>query len=500
MLRATTVRALATVCLSLAGMSACSSDGGTESGVTAQEVCATKHKSFDVANTKYFHVFESDAAAVEYLRTAYKEYKWLDPGSPMQKRGEVAAAKVYAAFQKIYPEVTQDMPGPPRILMVDATGINAFAMPNPFIDEADGRSTAPWVFVYFTGFFVDGMTDAQVELVAAHELAHLLLRNGNPDLFKPIYYRESAGEQGKIFGAYEPNEPLIEEHVNLIQDIGSRIGQVVVPELNGVPTPFLWTSFIEDNQEFPAYLRYLRYLHIAQSPASTNKAACNQAAAAFQEAFETVQRHKTDDLDVDLGADSGKLDTATKRYASAEASCLAHVKVTFRDVVIYAKRDKREDRNAAKTLAKIGNNEAQLRRYLNLSQAEVEADEADPQGSPSNIVTKILKLGAIAQTALRVHFADPTFKYQELRIYTKEDDSDEAAVRVAKLLGMNANDLGEALLHKDPSYATHCRDLIAKDQVPPYGGAIEVHHATCWRYYRNAKLASSLATCGANWP
>ncbi|WP_394833433.1 hypothetical protein LVJ94_43700 [Pendulispora rubella] len=500
MVRATTARALATVCLSLAGVSACSSDGGTEPGVAAQEVCATKHKSFDVANTKYFHVFESDAAAVQALRTGFNNYKWLDPGSALQRRGEAAAAKAYAAFQKIYPEATQDMPGPPRIMMIDDPNINAFAISTPIITEADGRRTAPWIFTYFSGIFSDGMSDARIELVAAHELAHLLLRNGNPDVFKPIYYRESTGEQGKIFGAYEPSEPLIEGHVNLIQDIGSRIGQVVVPQLNGFPTPYLGTSFMEDKKALPAYLRYLGYLHAAQSSASTNKAACTQAAAAYSEVLQTVRAHKTDDLDVDLGADAGKLDTATKRYASAEASCLAHVKATFREVVIYAKREMREDPDAAKTLAKIGNNEAQLRRYLGLSQVEVEADEADPQGSPSNIVTKILKLGAIAQTRLRAHFADPTFKYQELRIYTREDEADEAAVRVAKVLGLNADDLGEALMLDNPDYATHCRDLIARDQVPPYGGAIDDHHTACWRSYRNAKLASSLETCGANWP
>ena len=117
------------------------------------------------------------------------------------------------------------------------------------------------------------------------------------------------------------------------------------------------------------------------------------------------------------------------------------------------------------------------------------------------IAPKLAALGKGYQDFLRAKAGDPAVKANDIRIFTEEDEADEAAVRVAKLLGLDASELANALLvHTDPEFAPICSDILAKGKIPAYGGFVDPHHSPCWRQWRNQKLKAALTMCAPTWP
>lgn len=476
-------------------------DGGTVTPATPQseagaanqaQACKTLPRDLKgVKPTDYFAVLSSDQAAVDQL--AKTGTKFLPPGSDLQKRGEALTAPIYEAYKKLYPETVEGMPGPPRIVIADDPAFNAGAWGN-VLRGADGKRLAPWVFKFNKGVFADGVTDNQLSLIAAHELGHLLLRPSAP-FFKSIYYRETPDEQGKIFGEYEPNDAELEKFGSTVVLLGARTGQLFATQLNGYVTRVGAKAF--DGNAIPLYARYASFLATKYGSTTINPTACQDSdtsAAAIGKIIGTHFDSSTNKLD--LGADAAQLDALTKAYQTQRASCLSHVKISFLQLA-YDYRVS-TDPGAAEDMKPFLTDRTKLVAYLELLPFENDYDVANPT---QNILTKLFAISTKIQDAVQKELDKPDMKPEEIRVFTPEDDADEAAIRIAKLMGLDGDDLIIGLMSQtDPTYLPTCQALVAKGEVPAYGGFIDIHHTNCWRLYRNAALKRALVSCPASWP
>ncbi len=277
--------------------------------------------------------------------------------------------------------------------------------------------------------------------------------------------------------------------------VGERVGQVELKELHGVPTTIGAAESEDATSRYPRYYRILQYLYNDYLATSPQQAKCAEAKTLRVKIDQMLATHVTPDTTVVFGADLASFEATTTAYASAMSTCLAHVKGTYAQGMLLLR--KKEDKLYQEHVDAIAT-EADRAKYLDLSKNEVDADATDPTG---NLVTKILTLGSKAQDALRVLYTDAAFKYEEVREFNAEDDADEAAIRIAKIMGIDSEQLSEALfLSKKPEYVASCRSILDTGKVPKYGGAVDEHHGNCWRAYRNRKLKTALQSCPASWP
>jgi hypothetical protein len=386
------------------------------------------------------------------------------------------------------------------VVIIDSDEWNASAPGEALFVENDGRHTTPYVFFYNKGFFVDGITDAQITMVTAHELGHLILRNGStPDDFQDVFYRETAADRGKIYGEYEKNDPEVQDLAQRVQNSADRVGLLVAPELHGFPTKIGARIPANAYVQAPLYSRMVQVLYDKYAASSEHPADCAAAPDKGVALSSLVESHITVDSKLDLGTDGANVDAAALAYETALTSCLSHVTGTFAQALELLKEQ--EDPQYATNIAAVGTDSQKLATYLQISDTEIDADSAFPDMNP---VQKILQLGTAQMSGLSDAFVDPKIKYSELRDYTLEDDSDEAAVRVAKLIGVDSDELVKAIFlglgAPFAATAQSCRDLLASGGAPDYGGAGDPHHGNCWRAYRNSKLKIALQSCSAGWP
>ncbi|MBX3232103.1 MAG: hypothetical protein KIT84_19690 [Labilithrix sp.] len=456
------------------------------------EACTTLPRTFAQRADAYFHVFPTETAAIRTFERYLPQRRWRAPGSVAHRRAQAAANAVFGAYQTLYPDATKGLDVAPIAIIQETPSPNAFVIAGRVYREVGGHQTALYVLVFTSGY-VEGANDAELQLIAAHEMGHLLLRNGDREYFTPIHYREGTN----LFGEYETNDPEVAEIAQEIGLLGDRVGQLTEREFNGYPTDVGTAK--TDGLAGPRYGRYLRYVHDAEGRTGPKADDCDAARDVAQQIGALVFRSghlSRDQSTFDLGTDAARLDGLTTQYWQLEASCLAHVTMSYRDLVLYAKRDAGEDPNAATRLAAIGADAAALDAYLEISPAEAAADATAPD---RNIAEKVAALGVAAQGQLRVDLANP--EVSRIRVFTAEDDADSAAVRIGKILAIDPGALATKLLStEDAEYAADCNEKLARDVTPAYGGFIDVHHGTCWRIFRGQKLAAALETCPETWP
>ncbi|MFO0741578.1 MAG: M48 family metalloprotease [Labilithrix sp.] len=479
------------------------SDGGPSTNVdagptTPSQVCTTIHKSFQVKPVDWFGVFKDEAEAVATYNVVFPDRKWRAAGSDDAKKGQKATDRVFEAYKKLYPEAVEGLTQGPVVVIEEDPTPNAYAFSGQTLSK-DKKPVAGYTFT-FTSSYIAGATDDELAYVAAHELGHLLLRNGLKEIFDPIYWKVTTPDEikNKIYGEYQTSDPSVETDARNIASVGDRAGQIVAPEMNGYPSTFGADS--GDDRRGARYQRYLFYIHLDFGLKGAKAADCKKAEQLSGQIGALINEHlkDTDPDAIAFGSDSAKMDQLTKDYWAAEASCVSVANASYRAAVRYAKEHYEDKANYAAQIAAIGTDQAKLDAYLDMSPNEIAADAADGP-TPSNIALKIQGLGVKAHGALRTLFQLPA--YDSIRAFTAEDESDEAAVRIAKILGIP----GEVRVNKllsltQSSYATACKSKLAAGVVPEYGGIVDPHHGVCWRAYRTLELEAALKTCPATWP
>lgn len=202
-------------------------------------------------------------------------------------------------------------------------------------------------------------------------------------------------------------------------------------------------------------------------------------------------RFKSDD-------EKANLDQLTKKFAADATACYAHVKVGLLDIAaeVYMTTHPEE---AATIRAQLKSNCTALATRL-LLEFEGRLDK-DQQNTP--IVAKILAASRQAHSDLRNYLANPALRYDSLRVFTHEDEADEASIRVMHFLKYPAPDIiGQTMIEVfgGSAYAATCRKALENGETIAYGGLIDDHHGECWRAFRARSLSKALDTCGENWP
>jgi hypothetical protein len=439
--------------------------------------CVTPHRTFDVAPVDFYRRFESSADALATLPTPSPAY--LPAGNDLEAHAAAITAKVFAAYQKLYPEAVKGMPVPVALIQ-DSDEVNAHVL--GAVKWTDGTApSVPWAFVYDRGF-LEKADDNQAAFITGHELGHLVLRNTTKKYFPSIYYRERTPSDRIFYGPDLKDDTATRATAAQVIAAGSRVGQLFATELNGVGTQVGANNFTEQYNIIPLYNRTLIYLHQTYAKNTATPAKCMAAKQERDQIRTFVSQHFSKmEGKLDFGTDSATVDQLTKQFAADESTCLAHVKMSLQDAV-------------NETLA---SDDSSSNDDVQFTQAEQDADASDPTG---NVVTKILTLGRELQDSMNTLENDPQVDFQSIRVLTAEDDADESGVRILKLLGITVTQGFGLTLEQTPDDDAACTATINAGKIPAYAGVIDPHHSTCWRKYRNLKLEKALSSCNATWP
>ena len=109
----------------------------------ARDVCATLDYGHQRSNADYFLQFDDDSAAVEYSR-GFLASNGINADAEIARDSRLIrlVSRVFDGFRQVFPHETEGMDRPPRVLVVDEEGLNAFAG----YDERRDVDKAPWLF------------------------------------------------------------------------------------------------------------------------------------------------------------------------------------------------------------------------------------------------------------------------------------------------------------------------------------------------------------------
>lgn len=373
-------------------------------------------------------------------------------------------AEVFRGMKQVFPVETADLNDPPPVAIIETPVRNAFAIPPGLVD---GGAKAPWLFAVHTGILQD--PDDSIAGVIAHEMGHLILRNYAPDVRERIvstYLLPSLDERA-IFGAKQPNDPTVQQHLMSLVPLESKIGFSPEQGLNGGTSP---------------YTGLLRGL-IANDPspactdATTALDALRDAQAPFRPRYNEVGAQPRVPNDAEL---------IELRRASDAA--LASVKPC---------------------LAASSNVRTLMQLYLESGvPAEALSEAMFPQEAEADADATLTTLGLralAAESKMRADAttlrADPAFPLARLRSYDTEQDSDDTAVRVLLALGREPTSNAQFLLDTmTPEARADCLAAVAANLPIDFGQFRDPHPANCWRYFHAVELAKSLRQCPATPP
>ncbi len=449
-------------------------DGGD--GGSAAPICTPPLRALTKPNTAAYRFFASDAEAVAdgkelLIKGGRASTPALPPGSPQQAQAEAIIKQVYPAFRKLYPEQTEGLDTPPRVVIVDApTTPNAFAAR----DEGSSPPTAPWYIFFNTGAFAATVTPDDLIGVVGHEMSHLILRN-NADAVVAAYARHyKVTDEASVFGASQPDDPAVAARATELETLRAVVGPTGAPELLGVPyAPLASPGAVGTYIDLWGYT-YGKYKTMSPSPTSCAKLDTDLAALKASFKSHLVNADYAYTADAAFKADVQAQATIVR---DDMAKCLPGFKRTF--AALFAERQKDEPTFVPPVL-----------------DAVEKAAEAKFAGT--NFVGEYLELASTKGKELAAVEAKTDLPLDSLRVYRAEEDADIAAAYVLHQLGKDPRSTALFLLHSGAAdYAAQC---IAKAKgqakAPTYGLLRNDHPATCWRYWNLDRLAGLLdASC-----
>jgi hypothetical protein len=452
-------------CLPIACSSAADdASNGSESNVTSAgdpicQVPQTLHQ-LTKANASYYEVYDTEDAARAAVAPILEAMGLkLSPDAAPDAAKQIVATE-FAAYQKLYPQHTAGMSGPPLVFLIDNPSAGAFAMPDPSKDKV-----SPWAFFIHTGMLsAPEVRDnpGVLESTIAHELGHLILKN----IFardKYVFYTEKGQ-----FGFQEKNDATIAAAYQTYQDTAKRMGRLYVPELGN----FVFHLGSNPDPQYATYLKLIgEAFGNAQPPAEC--ATSETAATALQG---LVDKHlNKSDLTLPLGEDASNAATLSKQWESDLRKCLGSVSGPLADLIAAARTN----------LTGQGATPAQLDALMpELDESERAIDAGTPD-APT--VDRFFAMATARRKAMATVVQDGSFP--TLRFFTEEEEADDASVRIARQTGAK---LDMILNPYSPTYRTECLAILSSGKTPEYGGFVDPHHALCWRYQHITELSKRL--------
>ena len=456
-------------------------DGDRATAGSKGNICATLDYGHVRSNDDYYLQFADDAAAAQYSQgflsangisgnAQVSNDKWLTG----------LVARIFGGFKQVFPRETKGMDKPPRVLVVDEDGVNAFAG----FDERKEYDKAPWLFWVHRGV-LDGTTpEPEVEGLVAHELAHLVLRNMLPETRAKIrkYYRVPGGREHGVFGANTPDDPAVRSHAGELRDLGALVGRAF--EFGPLPI-----SAFEES-EYDSLLQTLTKLN----PQPPDGDACRVAQTGLRRAKEFYKESVTvHDLTLELPRDQAEsLATYTKSIADALRRCHGNVRTSLYELKV---RDRSISPEAQAQMPKLldPTTEEHKAAYALLMNSDLERN-ADTKSQDRPTIERLIDVVQAAHERIAELEANSRFPIDELRVFDMEEDADDAAVRVIRAAGDDAAGLAR-LFFGQLGDGGACKRALDAGKVPRYGRFIDVHNATCWRAFHTRELAKAIGKC-----
>lgn len=459
----------------------------SDPSASTQNVCSTLDYGHARSNDEYFLTFADDAAVMEYSKGFL-----LANGEPEAKevshdeRFVRLVAEVYEGFRTVFPRETAGLTTPPRVVVVNADGVNAFAG----FDERPEVNKAPWIFWIHSGLVSSSKRDSQIKGLFAHELGHLILRNLLPETRDKIrrHYRVTDGAEKGILGAASADDPTVREHVEAIRSISAEVGRDVL--FGSLPlSPFALSRY-----------RSMLTRLMNEKEQSTDQAACNDADDGLNQIGEIIQpRASIHDYTIHLSSsEKAQVSKLTQSTAASLKKCYGHVKQSLFELKL---RDRvanlpAEEARGILERALDPTTEEHRTASAELMKNDVER-KVDAEAGESPTIDRLLSVVQTLHRRLSELESDDALPVDELRVFDMEEDADDAAVRVMVAIGEDPLANGRLLagLLPDPD---ECYRLVERGRVPDYGRFVDPHNATCWRWFHTNQFAKALDRCPRN--
>lgn len=464
-----------------------SSSGRTDSADmrAKRNVCVTLDYGHERPNSDYFLQFADDAATLAYSRDFLEVSEMPRPREVTHdERLTRILRRVYEGFHTVFPRETEGLDDPPRMVIVDAEGANAFAG----YDERPSVNKAPWVFWVHYPVLTQARPDDEVAGLFSHELAHLILRNLLPETRAKIRtrYHVPGGREHGIIGAAVVENPEVSKHVEEIRELGTLVGRDVV--LGPLPL-----AAFEDSR----YQSMLRTLMTEERGRSADPSACDAAESGLRRVQALYEPNvSVHDFILRLGEPQrGELARYARSTADSMRKCLGHATMSLFELKVrdqFSMLPPHEARPHIERMLDPSTKEHEVARAT-LMTTEVER-ATDRKDAPT--IERFFEVVETLHARLAELEGDPRLPIDELRVFDMEEDADDAAVRILKAIGSDPLSNARFFVNLMPDPGA-CFRLVESGQVPPYGRFIDPHNATCWRWFHSIEFAKALDRCPA---
>lgn len=407
-------------------------------------------KQFDSwAEAANFYTFELDPlmAGIE----GREPYKVLPHTHSSYKKIENFIDKLHSAFRDLFPKQVTFKKAPNIIILLTAEQ-NAHVVSDP------NSTIKPYLFAIHRGLLL--LPDEVVIGILAHELTHLYLQweeNGE-DIPKEKYFISS--NQLK-FGPNIINDLAIANKVKLREELRSYAGPFSHEELGGIP-------LIYDYAEISPY-REILYL-LENAPESD---ICLKADKNNEDFLHNMLENFFSYTSFELTLNS----ESAAKTVSKEAE---FVELLLKDCLNKVNYDYKELLNKVYGISLDTINSL----YEKMSMFEKEVfDDVESHYGETSAIEAIFNVTRKYRKRVRTLEEETSFK--KVRIYTHEDHADEVAVEVLNHIGMNPDGLNRFLIDEFSEDETIDCDYKNIESEPFYGPLEDIHHASCWRAFRN---------------
>jgi hypothetical protein len=422
-------------------------------------------------NLDHYHVFASQDEAVAWFE-AFDVAKSADEGRPADKvvphddtryaslEGDIAS--LWLAFQRLFPRDTQDLDGPPRVLLIERTDVNAYAAFDEALTCRPGgpAGCAPHAFIVHTASLGMGHPATTIDPLPgllAHELSHHVLKHTWPGVADKVkkYYAASAWPR---LGAPAGDDAALRATGEKWIDFAKVAGPFPVDELHGLP--WLGTQ--------PLFAGTLTEL-VSQAKASGGSGCADVAAAAKDlDAFVPSVVDVADQALLVDGERGKKLDMLSSALVGKLEPCLASVHDSLYDVI------------AQQTSGVL------TPKAVEGAFSSAERSVVDAAHTPFDAL-----LAVTEKTYQEMRAIDTS----GVRFYSIEEEADEVGIHALFRSGRDARSLATffGYVFLDDASRGACDARIAKNTEPPFGILSDEHHATCWRIDHARRLVRYLS-------
>jgi hypothetical protein len=424
-------------------------------------------------NIEHYRVWESHEAAVAWFasydaasaeRVNRPALVALPHTDSRYLAVEATVAKLWPSFKSAFPRDTEGLSEPPRVLLVDAKGLQAYvSVDNQLTCRAGGplgcQSHAVIIFTPMLSAIAAATTpDAPQDLLAgllAHELAHHVLKHPF-DSAKAKLTRYYAANAARPFGFQNTNDDAEVRRTSLSYIVeATKGGTSSQVELQGWPVA-------------PSTHNQLAF-KLFNSAFSANPDGCSNINATLLAANVPIQKNLSNIYQHIVFPNETERTNLTNAVAAflTEAKRCTSMQTGFRELL----------------KGQLAGNGKPIVDTLTPEEMTIVSSAA----TPFNAILALVENSRKKMRALEANVA-------KNRIFTEEEQADDVAVFIAQKSNINIHSHAMYMdkVQLKSAEQIECASIRATGTEPPYGALSDPHHANCWRVDHGERLAKLL--------